>query len=333
MSFLNLVTALQDAPDLSVTTISLTARDGRMLRTLWSKLFVGLRVVRQVLSSLPRADVVSVHANNPVMLAVLVGLCKLLRRPIVVRVFGGSLDTRYGRPVDRLLLRLVFRSDCVLLQTRYLVEFFEREFPGANLRLFPTSRPFVRDPVRTTSRGGVPHPAKRFVFIGSVKPAKGILEILDACNSLRADDDVRVDIYGPMGEGMEERLLHQSERVAYRGVVANTEVPSVLRDADVLLLPTYYSGEGYPGIIIEAFMAGLPVITTTWRSIPEIVEDGVSGILVPPRDAGALAAAMQQLIDDPARLAILREGAAKQQEYFGLQRWTDVFVDICRQLV
>jgi glycosyltransferase involved in cell wall biosynthesis len=73
------------------------------------------------------------------------------------------------------------------------------------------------------------------------------------------------------------------------------------------------------------------VIATRWRSLPEIVEHGVSGLLIEPRDAAALAQAMAELHDDPERMQALRGGALALAERFSSRRWTQEFVDICRQ--
>jgi len=62
---------------------------------------------------------------------------------------------------------------------------------------------------------------------------------------------------------------------------------------DVLILPTFYQGEGYPGVIIEAYSLGLPVITTNWKAIPEIVENRKTGLLIEPRSTAALVDAMK----------------------------------------
>jgi glycosyltransferase involved in cell wall biosynthesis len=68
-------------------------------------------------------------------------------------------------------------------------------------------------------------------------------------------------------------------------------------------LPTFYSGEGHPGVIVEAMIAGIPVITTAHRSIPEIVKDGFNGLLVPPLDSMGLAQAIHLLNSDRKMLA------------------------------
>jgi glycosyltransferase involved in cell wall biosynthesis len=97
------------------------------------------------------------------------------------------------------------------------------------------------------------------------------------------------------------------------------------------VFPTYWPGEGYPGIILEAYGAGLPVITTRWMSIPEIADD-TCGILIEPRSADALAEAMTRLTRDDARYRRLCEGARAKRDFFNADRWVDYFVQLCKEL-
>ncbi|MBL4710603.1 MAG: glycosyltransferase, partial [Flavobacteriales bacterium] len=72
----------------------------------------------------------------------------------------------------------------------------------------------------------------------------------------------------------------------FKGILnGEKEILSTMKKYDVLILPTYYEGEGYPGVIIEAYSIGLPVIATQWKSLPEIVEHKKTGFLVEPQNA------------------------------------------------
>jgi glycosyltransferase involved in cell wall biosynthesis len=79
-----------------------------------------------------------------------------------------------------------------------------------------------------------------------------------------------------------------------------TDMPAVLRRAHIACLPSYYR-EGLPKFLIEAAAAGLPLVTTNATGCREALEDGTSGLLVPPRDPSALAAALESLVLDPDR--------------------------------
>jgi glycosyltransferase involved in cell wall biosynthesis len=106
---------------------------------------------------------------------------------------------------------------------------------------------------------------------------------------------------------------------------------STMAQYDALLLPTYHEGEGYPGVVLEAFRAGLPVICTRWQALPEIVDD-TCGILVEPRSAEELRDAMERLIRNPALFKSLREGATRRRDLFSSETWAERFVEYCRGL-
>jgi glycosyltransferase involved in cell wall biosynthesis len=177
-----------------------------------------------------------------------------------------------------------------------------------------------------------PRPARRFVYVGHVKTTKGLREILTAAEKLPAQD-CTVDVYGPFSDGFSEREFEGNTRVTYHGVLTPDQVIPTLRRYDVVLLPTYHFGEGYPGVVLVAYAAGLPVIASRWRSIPEIVEEGVSGLLVEPRDADDLARAMNRLCEDPECLRVLIQGACALAQRFRSELWTDEFIWICRQVL
>ena len=87
-----------------------------------------------------------------------------------------------------------------------------------------------------------------------------------------------------------------------------TDVPNLLASLDVLVLPSY-AHEGIPQIILQAQAMGCAVVATTIGGIPEVVEDGITGLLVPPRDTEALAEKIGKLLDDPALSARLGQNA------------------------
>ena len=125
---------------------------------------------------------------------------------------------------------------------------------------------------------------------------QGFETILEAAPQL--PEGSRIDIFGPLDE-------YSAEEIESAGMAASTiadvltqkQVDTTLWDYDCLVLPTYHPGEGYPGVIAEAFAHGLPVITTKWLAIPEIVDDSC-GILIEPEDTRAFVAAMSSLHRD-----------------------------------
>jgi glycosyltransferase involved in cell wall biosynthesis len=97
------------------------------------------------------------------------------------------------------------------------------------------------------------------------------------------------------------------ERVSLKGALPRAEAIDWLRAADAAILPSKF--ENFPHAAVEALAAGTPVIATSVGGVPEIVETGVTGLLVPPGDSRAFGAAMASLVEDRELRESLREGA------------------------
>jgi len=165
--------------------------------------------------------------------------------------------------------------------------------------------------------------------LGQVCIAKGIREILAAAN--RLPENVSIDVYGPLLDGLSPEDIN-FKNVKYKGIVAPDKVASLLVKYTALVFPTRYEGEGYPGVILEAYSVGVPVITTKFRAIPEIVDDS-SGILIEPGDIDELSNAMIELATNIEHLEKLRIGAIRRSEEFSSAHWGKKFVRLCKILV
>ena len=127
-------------------------------------------------------------------------------------------------------------------------------------------------------------------------------------NTLQPGDKVLMSRFGQFSllwVDMAERL-GLAGCVEFAGYRSQADVREYLRRSDVFVLPSF--AEGVPVVLMEAMAAGVPVVTTRIAGVSELVEDGVSGYLVPPSDSAPLARAIAALLDDPALRA--RFGAA-----------------------
>jgi glycosyltransferase involved in cell wall biosynthesis len=147
------------------------------------------------------------------------------------------------------------------------------------------------------------------------------LFLLEALQLLAQRCDLRVncDFYGPIHDEIRKEFLCQLDvtpNARYCGMAQAGSGPSVIAGYDALVLPTFFACEGHPGVIIEAMHAGVPVISTQHRAIPELVVDGENGILVPVRDSHALAEAIKQIaLDRPLRERMGQANYRKGQEF------------------
>jgi glycosyltransferase involved in cell wall biosynthesis len=151
----------------------------------------------------------------------------------------------------------------------------------------------------TTAQAG-----NRLLFVGRLTAFKGVPILLQAMQTVReAHPDVHLTV---VGDGPDRALLERMStdlgldaNVSFVGSRAPSDVAELLGATDVFVLPSF--AEGVPVVLMEALAAEVPVVTTRIAGVGELVEEGVSGLLVPPSDAGSLAAAIGELLADPAR--------------------------------
>lgn len=148
----------------------------------------------------------------------------------------------------------------------------------------------------------------KYVFLGHVKKEKGIDQILALDNML--PHNYSVDIYGPLIDYTVGQF--SSRTIRYCGIIDPADVTKTLAKYNALILPTYHDGEGYPGVIIEAFSVGLPVITTDWLSLSEIVDE-TCGVLIQPKNVNSLIEGMSVV---EKKYSKLRVGAIEQFKRF-----------------
>ena len=123
-----------------------------------------------------------------------------------------------------------------------------------------------------------------------------------------------------VGDGEERARLERlaGDRVRFLGAQPREQVLRVLRAADVAVLSSRW--ENFPHVLVEALAVGTPVVATAVGGVPEIVEDGVNGLLVPAEDPEALAAALRRVLEEPGLRDRLAAATAGSVERFAPER-------------
>jgi colanic acid/amylovoran biosynthesis glycosyltransferase len=163
----------------------------------------------------------------------------------------------------------------------------------------------------TPSANGVP----TVLAVGRLVPLKGHAVLLEAISLLNgAGEPIRATIIGdgPRRAALEQRarVLGIADHVRFTGTVGQDEIGAYYERADVFCLPSFI--EGIPVVLLEAMASGVPVVASRITGIPELVEDGTSGLLVPPGRSDLLAQALHSLLADVGRRAELAAAARRR---------------------
>ena len=192
--------------------------------------------------------------------------------------------------------------------------------------------------VRATTRAryGISLDAEVMGFVGRVVGDKGIVELVKAWQTLRAErPDLELLVVGPF-ESQDplppevENVLRTDSRVHLTGM--DWETPPLYAAMDVVVLPTYR--EGFPVVPMEAAAMELPVVATEVPGCVDAVQDGVTGTLVPPRDAAALTEAIRRYLVDPElRRKHGRAGRERMLREFRQEDiWAELYAEYTRLL-
>lgn len=198
---------------------------------------------------------------------------------------------------------------------------------------------FERPHDRFGSRAALAVPAGALVLaiVANLIPYKGHADLLDALGLVgdRLGPSWRLLVIG-RDDGIGASLRQQAQRLGIAGNILwlgeRRDVPDLLRTADVGMLVSHE--EGFSNAVIEGMAAGLAMIVTDVGGAREAVEDGVSGVVLPPRAVPALAEALATLAGDRTRIRIMGEAArARAVARFGIETCADLYVATYRALL
>lgn len=262
---------------------------------------------------------------------VFVCLARLSGRSIVVHVHGGNYRGFYEAqtPALRWLVRRVLRStERILVLAESLRSMFDFDpslasrvrvvpngLPGEVPVYSPISPPAVGEPLRLLFLSNLIESKGYLESIAAVAELdrRGVLADLELCGEFRMNpsDDRRVTSLEQARALVEEvvRINGLESRVHLRGTVSGEVKRAQLARCHVLVLPTRYDNEGQPLSIIEAMAWGRPVVTTDYRGIPDLVEDGVNGFLLSEPSSDELASRLFRLATEPGLLESMGSAA------------------------
>jgi len=233
------------------------------------------------------------------------------------------------------------RMDLICGNSRAVVDNLRHEgVEAAKLRLIyngidvgPFEQPFDRRQARTEM--DIPPDATVFVIVANLIPYKGHADLIAAFAKIKGQlEGSWVLLCVGRDDGIGGQLQLQIDSAGLRANIrltgARSDVPDLLRAADIGILCSHE--EGFSNAILEGMAAGLPMVVTDVGGNAEAVVDGLTGLVVPPRDAGALGAAILRMQRDPQRVVMGRAGQKRVGELFSMDACLNGYESLYREV-
>ena len=253
--------------------------------------------------------------NTPIVLSAshasgkLIKIIPLLTTPnnVIYWSVGGDLDRRVNK--KEFSIESLNKLRTVIVQGRKQAQALKL-FGLTNVISVPNSKPIPK--MDLTHQ----HDFKgKFVYVSRIHPQKGVREIIEAVRVVEEKlpfASFSVDFYGGIENSFKnefETLIEGSNKCNYKGYLnlINIEGYKKLSSYDCFLFPTYWPGEGFPGAIIDAYIAGLPIIATKWNLNEEMIIDNQTGFLIPVKNVNVLANRMIDIINETEAYSGMRE--------------------------
>ena len=307
-----------------------THGDGSALRKV--ALFVrGL--VRLSVELTRRPDLAHVHASargSLVRKSIVVRLCRLARVPVVLHLHDGTFEEFYrglGRAAQGYVRRTVEHSEVLIALGPHWAGRLAQLFPGTDVRALPNGVARRRpEPVDQPADG------VHVVFLGQIGELKGTFDLLTAWGTLRWREgcrNPRLTIAGNGDVGRARALrdtLPNATSVDVLDWLEPADAEALLDSAHVLVLPSTH--EGQPMSVVEAMAHGLCIVASAVGGVPDLVEDGATAVLLPPRDPARLALTLDEVIADVGLRRRLGAAAWRRSTEFDLNALVDQLEEV-----
>ena len=271
-----------------------------------------------------RPDVIHAHWPFPHAYIAL-GAAKLFKIPLVLNFHGAELLLiRKKKWVKPLLKFAIGQAQAVFANSSFTAGKI-KALRNVDVEWSPYGTT-LESGSTSAGNGGtsatVPHPVNgkfKILFVGRHIERKGICYLIEAAKHLPRDQfEIRIVGVGDLTDKLKAQAaeIADAAEIIFTGKLSPEELANEYRTANVFTLPAIVDSkgdtEGLGVVLIEAMELGLPVVASNVGGIPDVVVDGVSGILVPEKDPEALAGAYRRLAADPGLVKQLLEGAQKR---------------------
>lgn len=280
----------------------------------WKKLVQAVKAYLSFLAKLPRYDIVHVNMASDVSFyrkSVFISTASACGKKVVIHQHGGNFPAFYEKELSeagrKRVKKILSLGDAFLVLGTAWKDFFGEIIGRERITVLPDA---IQIPKRRKKRYGV----HKILFLGRLCREKGIGELLSVMPGLR-ERYPNVQLYlGGIWEDKElkEQALSMGGCVTDLGWISGGAKQKYLQECDIFVMPSYFEGQSVS--ILEAMANACGIAASDTGGIPDMIVDGETGLLAPPRDAAALEKAIGRLLEDDGLCRRLGENARHKAE-------------------
>lgn len=256
------------------------------------------------------------HNNLKYIFPLLYIITRLKMSDIIYIVIGGWLAEYLQK--KKMHTQMLSKIKCILTESNQLTENLKKQYNFRNVLTFPNFRLHTFIPSFSQN----PETFK-IVYMARIFREKGVDTVFRLAAYVQKTygnkHPISIDFFGPIQEDESEYFHTELEKfdfVSYKGVLEPEQIYTTLNQYDLLVFPTRYSDEGFPGTIMDAYISGIPVIIPRWRFLPEYVNDGFSGYIFELDKEEEFYSYVNHLYNDRVQLLKMKHCAfEKSKEY------------------
>lgn len=263
--------------------------------------------------------------------SVFIKAARLFKKKIVIHQHGGDFENFYYRQLSdkgqRKVDRVLSMGDAFLVLAPVWKEFFSHMTDADKITVLP-------DAIQVPKTGQKEYGQLKILFLGRLCREKGIEELLQVIPELKKSYPALHLYLGGIWEDkdLKEEAEKLSECVTWLGWISGAEKKKYLRRCDIFVLPSYFEGQSVA--LLEAMAYGCAIVASETGGIPQMILHGQTGILITPRDAGALKRGLERVLSDAGLCRELGENARRRvQKDFSIDNNMEELLQIYRKVL